>query len=292
MTIHNYRLLSASGELFRDGEVCHECVGRVPIPTLRHGCCRDSRLATVPAAVALLSHRGTWRRLLSAYIFLSRAQRELFAPLRLSDERVFVKSNLVPTVETGTARRQPIVVYAGRLTVNKGVEVLLDAWDRHLVTAPCSGLTLVIAGAGPLEGRVAAWAASRPSVRFSGLLSRSESASLVASSRAVVVPSTWEEGFGLDAIEAMAAGVPSIASARGSFPELIVDGVDGRLFPAGDADALAAALDDVDRHPEEFRRLGCAARRTYERRFDPGANVERLLSIYEYTIARPVSASA
>jgi glycosyltransferase involved in cell wall biosynthesis len=229
----------------------------------------------------------------SAYIFLSEAQRRLFRSLALREERVFVKGNLIPRIDRAPAPTEPMVVYAGRLAVNKGVEVLLAAWDRYLASRvgwePTTDLQLVIAGAGPLEERIRAWASTRPSVRAAGFLGRAECADLIARARAVVVPSTWEEGFGLVAVEAMAVGVPVLASARGSLPELVTDGVDGRLFAPGDAGALAGVLGEVACEPEKYARLGCAARHSYEARFDPDANLDQLLSIYDFARWHPAT---
>ena len=70
---------------------------------------------------------------------------------------------------------------------------------------------LVIAGGGPLESEVAAWAANQPSVQMTGTLSSDKCAEVISAARAVLLPSAWEETFGLVAVEAMAAGVPPIA---------------------------------------------------------------------------------
>ena len=81
-TIHNYKLACASGDFFRDGAVCHDCAGRLPGPAIRHGCYRGSRAATAPVALAMTAHRRAWRSLISAYIFISAAQRDLLTGLR------------------------------------------------------------------------------------------------------------------------------------------------------------------------------------------------------------------
>jgi glycosyltransferase involved in cell wall biosynthesis len=111
---------------------------------------------------------------------------------------------------------------------------------------------------------------------------------VISQARAVLLPSVWEETFGLVAVEAMALGVPPIAAGHGSFPELITPGVDGVLFPPGDPAALAAVIADVEAHPERYETQGEQARKAYEQRFDPEDNVGQLLSIYRFAIAHPV----
>jgi glycosyltransferase involved in cell wall biosynthesis len=301
VTLHNYRLACATGDLFRDGQVCHACVGRLPIPAVRHGCYRSS-VATVPVAVATTVHARAWRTMPSAFVFISASQRDILAPLDFPPARVFVKANLVPSsivAPRAATRRaagsqagaaQPYVAYAGRLAPAKGISLLMRAWDAY-TTAGDPGLQLVIAGSGPLDGEVAAWAAGKRSVDVRGLLSREDCAELVAGAGAAIVPSEWEEAFGLVAIEAMALRVAPVAPAHGSFPELIRDGHDGVLFAPGDPHALAAVLRDVEADPERFAELGRNARLGYEERFDPDANIAQLVATYEFAMTNPSSRS-
>jgi glycosyltransferase involved in cell wall biosynthesis len=110
----------------------------------------------------------------------------------------------------------------------------------------------------------------------------------MAAARAVVLPSAWEEAFGLSAVEAMALGVAPVAAAHGSFPEIVTDEVDGVLFRPGDPAALAAALRRADENGRVFEEYGARARKTYEQRFNPADSVEGLLAIYRYAIENPV----
>ena len=135
---------------------------------------------------------------------------------------------------------------------------------------------------------MAAWASARPEVSAVGQVDPQKCAELMSGARAVLMPSAWEETFGLVAIEAMALGVPPIAADHGSFPELITPGVDGVLFRPDDPAALASALADVEEHPGRYESYGKQARKTYEQRFDPDRSIEQLLEIYRYAISRPV----
>jgi glycosyltransferase involved in cell wall biosynthesis len=110
----------------------------------------------------------------------------------------------------------------------------------------------------------------------------------MAAARAVVLPSAWEETFGLAAVEAMSLGVAPVAAAHGAFPELITDGVDGALFRPGDPAALADVLALADTDQGKFEEYGARARKTYEQRFDPADSLHGLLEIYRYAIANPL----
>jgi glycosyltransferase involved in cell wall biosynthesis len=286
-TIHNYKLSCANGEFFRQGRVCHDCAGRLPVPAIRHGCYRGSRAATVPVAVAATLHRQAWRSFVSAYIFVSAAQLGLLQGVGLPADRVFVRHNLIPRHEMQPVSATPTVVYAGRLDEAKGIRLLTAGWDSYLERTAHPGLQLVIAGGGPLAGEVAAWASARASVQMAGQVSRERCAELISRARAVVLPSAWEETFGLVAVEAMAAGVAPIAAGHGSFTELITPGVDGVLFRPGDPAALGLAIADADTNPQQYEVYGEQARKTYEHRFDPGPNIGQLLEIYHFAIAHP-----
>jgi glycosyltransferase involved in cell wall biosynthesis len=285
-TIHNYRLLCASSDFFREGAPCHDCAGRhLPTPAIAHRCYRASVAATLPVVASTVVHRRAWQKLVSGYVFLSEAQRGILAALDLPAQRTFVKGNLVPRAVSAGVPKENLVAYLGRLDPAKGLPLLMAAWDRF-ESQPTQGLRLVIAGSGPLENQVSEWAASRPAVAVVGKLSPSDCSRLVERSRAVVLPSQWEETFGLVAVEAMAAGVPAVAPAHGSFPELIGDG--GILFEPGRADALSEALQAVDTDPSRLEGLGLAARHIYEERFDPEVNLQQLLDIYRFAIEHPV----
>ena len=287
-TIHNYKLACASGDFFRQGQVCHECAGGLPRPALRHGCYRGSRAATAPVALAMSAHRQAWRSLVAAYVFISGSQRELLDGLGLPKDRVFVRHNLIPRREIQELAREPAVVYAGRLDEAKGLRLLMAGWDRYASMTGSDGLRLVIVGAGPLDSEVADWASTRSRVDVVGKVTPTRCAELMSRARAVLLPSAWEETFGLVAIEAMALGVPPVAAGHGSFNELITPEVDGVLFKPGDPAALGSAIADVAVHPELYESYGKQARETYTIRFDPDRSIEQLLEIYRYAIAHPI----
>ena len=292
-TVHNYKLACASGDFFRDGRPCHDCSGTRGMPGLRHGCYRGSRLATVPVVVGTAVNRRRWHDLVSAFVFISAAQRDLLQPLGLSPERVFVKHNFVPAPSLpATPRRSHSVAYVGRLDDAKGIPLLMAAWDQFRDRRPDSHLRLRVAGGGPLSHEVTRWAADRASVDFVGFVPRARASELMAESLAVLVPSQWEETFGLVAVEAMASSVAPVAPASGSFPELVTDREDGYLFPPGDPAGLAAVLTEIDGDPDRARQRGGRGRHTYERRFTQEANVSHLLEIYRFAMSHPAAVSA
>ncbi|MGW3040384.1 glycosyltransferase [Kitasatospora sp. NPDC001159] len=283
-TLHNYTQVCPPGTLQRDGRPCTECVGASPVPAVRHGCYRNSRLATVPLAVSLSVNRRRWWSGVERFFCISAAQRDVLARAGMPPERLAVKHNFAPdpgACRTGAGEH---LLYLGRLAEAKGVRLLMAAWDE-IAAAGGVGVPLVVAGAGPLEREVTAWAAGRDDVRYVGLYDPDQCRQAVARSVAVVAPSTWLEAFGLVVVEAMAAGVPTVAAGHGAFVELVEDGVTGLLHQPGEAASLASCIRRITAEPDRNQEMGRAARRRYEQGFSPAVGLERLVEGYRTAIA-------
>jgi glycosyltransferase involved in cell wall biosynthesis len=279
-TLHNYTQVCPTGTLYRDGSVCTSCVGRFPLPAIRHGCYRGSVVASVPVALSLAVNRKRWWSSVSRFLCISDAQRQILIANGMPADLLTVKYNFVedtPHRRTGTGEH---LLYLGRLADEKGVRLLMTAWDQVAASGGL-GVPLVIAGAGPLADEVTAWAKGRHDVRFAGRLDKEASRALVARSVAVVAPSQWLETFGLVVVEAMAAGVPSVVAGHSSLAELVTDGVTGLTHTPGDAQSLAAALGRVVRAPSS---LGRAARERYEHEFTRSVGLANLMNNYRRVI--------
>ena len=155
-TLHNYRLLCPSATLFRDGHVCEDCVGKtVAWPSVQHACYRGSRAGSAAVAAMLTVHkaRGTWRNDVDAYIALTDFARTKLIEGGLPEDRLFVKPNFIdPDPGVGDGRGDeigPFAIFVGRLTDEKGVPTMLEAWKQV-----GSRLPLKILGDGPLRDDV------------------------------------------------------------------------------------------------------------------------------------------
>jgi glycosyltransferase involved in cell wall biosynthesis len=228
--LHNYRLVCAVGTCFNSrGEDCVRCQGRDTLPGVRLNCRATGVEAAVYGAALAL-----WQRRLAAQAdavvvpsrFAAQRLRELHAPLDAA--RVHVVPHVVRCfAERSAAAAGEHVLVASRLAAEKGVEVAVQACAQ-------AGLPLVVAGDGP---RAAALRAAG-GARFLGRVSARELADLRARAALALVPSRAAETFGLAAAEAMAQGIPVVATAVGALPELVGDDA---VVALGDADALAAA---------------------------------------------------
>lgn len=144
----------------------------------------------------------------------------------------------VPRQESPTLR----LLYAGRLHSSKGVDMLLEAVER---LAGDLDVTIKLAGKGQQEGELRARFESRPWCSFLGFLSQQELANEMMSSDLLCIPSIWAENSPGVVIQALGLGLPTIGSDRGGIPELVSDGVNGRLVGEQTVDAWESALRKV-----------------------------------------------
>lgn len=204
-----------------------------------------------------------------------------------SDDRLVVIPNAVdvalydgvealPRAAVGVPQDDFFVLYVGRLNVQKGLPVLLDAFERVVSVRP--GVSLVLVGEGPERGRLSDRIAASPRLagRVQLLGARGDVAELLKAADLLVLPSLWE-GMPNVVLEAMAARRASAASAVEGSEDLIVPGETGWLVPPGDPSALADALLDAASDPSRLLRFGEAARARAEAEFNPS----RTVSAYE-----------
>jgi glycosyltransferase involved in cell wall biosynthesis len=167
-------------------------------------------------------------------------------------------------------------VYVGRLSAEKGLQTLLDAWKA------LPDIHLKIVGDGPMRAQLETQARSDgANVEFTGRLERSRVAEVVGEASFAIVPSQWFEGFPMVVVEAFACGTPVIASRLGSLAEIVREGITGRLFTPGDPRALSAAVRAMIEAPEASREMRKSAREEFDARYSSAAGFKTLMEIYQ-----------
>jgi glycosyltransferase involved in cell wall biosynthesis len=283
-TLHNYRLGCPGALLYRDGQPCEDCLGRtIAWPAVRHGCYRGSRSGTAVVAGLLATHRalGTWNRQVDAYIALNRFSAEKYVRAGLDPARIHVNPNFLESDPELGRGDGGFVLFAGRLTEEKGIATLLAAWKRLR-----SDITLKIVGDGPVAIEVAAAAAADPRIQWLGRVPNDAVMDLMGQALCVVIPSRWYEVFNRTIIESFARGTPVVASRLGSLEANIEDGRTGLLFRPDNPDDLAACIDRLAGRANDTLALRHAARRTFETSFTADVNHDRLIAIYHAARSR------
>jgi glycosyltransferase involved in cell wall biosynthesis len=281
--LQNYRWLCANGYLMRDGGPCETCLSkRLPWQAVVHRCYRDSAAASsVVVGMQMLHHRlGNFISKVDAFFAPTEFARQRFIAGGFPADRTHVKLNFVSCDPGEGAGEGGYVFFAGRLSPEKGVATMLDAW-RLDPALP----RLVIAGDGPLAASVQTAAERDGRIEWRGALPLAEVHKLMAAASAVMMPSLWYETFGRTIVEAFAVGTPVIASRLGAMAELVEDGRTGFHFRAGDAADLAAKVRRVQQlKASELATMRRTARTSYESRFTAAQNYVRLMEIYDLAI--------
>ena len=278
LSLHDYSLVCATKRFFYRGGVCSGPAAR---KCLAHAVDYYGAGKGVVAAAGVAAAEPVLRRRVDMFLPVSEAVRDLSG----LDDSVAnrVVPNFIgelppppPAEEPLLARlpRQPFALYFGDVTEDKGVAALLEAHQRLERPLPLVLIgRLLLEGADRLPGVVA--------------LGRAPHAVVIEALRRAafsVAPSLLPESFGIVALEAAAAGKPTIASAIGGLADVVVDGETGLLVSPGDVDGLAAALARLDGDPELRERMGEAAR-ARARQFGPDRVVPRFEDAYELALA-------
>jgi len=277
-TLHDGRTVCPATLLLRGDEVCERCAGG----RFWHaavGRCKSGEMSrSLVAALESYSTRvrGTLGAV-SCYVTPSRFLAQKVAAMGLPARRIEVVPNPVaagPTPGPDRPRRGGLL-YVGRLSAEKGV--------KHLIKAVAAGgdLRLRVVGDGPEGDRLKAFAAElRADVHFEGWRDADEVVARMSSAEALCVPSICYENCPGVALEAMASGLPVVASDLGGLPELLEGGRAGWLAPPADPQAWLRVITEALRDETRTAQQAARAFARVRERHDPDAFVDRLEVIY------------
>jgi glycosyltransferase involved in cell wall biosynthesis len=258
-------LFCAEATTTRDAQSCDKClVKKSSLPSVWHACYGKSRLATIPVAASISLHRrlGTWRSEVDAFVALTDFQRGRLVGAGLEQEKVHVKPNFISGIPSVVPwrEREDRVVYAGRITPEKGVGDLVSAWIAWGSGAP----ELFLVGDGPqraaLESKIRR--SSTANIRFMGQLDALSTQELIGRSRLLVLP--------------------SLVSDRGPLRDIA--GAGGCEFHGGDSNDLLSKVQRLWKSPEVLEEMGSEGRCVFIARFTEDENYRQLMQIYDQAI--------
>ena len=288
LTLHNYRLFCAAGIPMRAGEVCTKCIeDKSALPGLVHKCYRGQRLATLPLTINILMHRRlkTWTELVDGFIVFTEFQKSLVENAGVPGDKIYIKPNYYPgypMVRSWEARENTII-YAGRLSEEKGAKDLISAWRIWGQSAP----ELKIYGDGELIEELCGLVREldlSEKIKFYGKCSSEEVEAAIASSRMVIVPSICFEGFPMVVREAFAYGTPVAASNLGPLKSIVKDGVLGVNFMPGNAQSIFDRVSSVWNNSHKMEEYSVKCREEFELKYNENANYSNLMEIYHSVI--------
>jgi glycosyltransferase involved in cell wall biosynthesis len=256
-----------------DGKGCQEHAGSV---------CYQNRCVPLLAWPLLMTQLALWRRWRGVFDVIVANSRSVARWLEVPGHPPVevIYNGIAARAPRPPLKEPPIIAFAGRLTHEKGVDILLHAFKLVIKQLPQA--QLIIAGEGPERRRLQAIAKQlNAKIDFLGHQSRETLERLFDSAWVQVVPSRGAEAFGNSAAEAMMRGTALVASAEGGFTEYVRDGQTGLLIPPGDRAALGKALLQVLGDRGYAESLGQAGRQLAIKVFDQSLFLDRFVAIYE-----------
>ncbi|WP_345952711.1 glycosyltransferase [Mucilaginibacter sp. PAMB04168] len=282
-TLHNYRLICPSGTLFSKGKLYLRSLKTTfPLNAVFNRVYKGSALLTMwLSATIWLNHTlGVWK-LVNRFIVLTDYSKKLIEESQLSvkQAQLVIKPNFTEHNESAHSIRNNEFLYVGRLSDEKGIQVLMDAFTN-------SSLSLNIIGDGPYKEQVLAATKVNANIKYIGFQDKENISKAMSECTALIFPSIWYETFGLTIIEAFAVSTPVIAANIGAASSLISHGVNGLHFEPGNAESLRKTINLWDKYAEsEKHKFRENAVNTYMKYYTPDNNYEQLIDIYNQAIS-------
>ena len=278
MTLHDYKLACPTYQFLDHGKICEACLGGRFYHATTHRCKDGSLVSSLLATVESYAHgiTGAYSPV-RLFIAPSRFLRDKMKEAGVFPDRMRLLNHFIdaepiaPAASPGGG-----FVFAGRLSPEKGVDVLIEAAGR------LPGVTVEVLGDGPAraELEVLATRVAPGRVRFHGRLGKESVHAAMRGALAVVVPSRWYENQPMTVLEAFACGVPVIGSRIGGIPELVTDGENGYTVAPDDPASLAEGMGRLAAAPADALKLGRAARSRVLAAFAPDRHLRGIGDLY------------
>lgn len=285
-TMHEYRAVCPISLLYRDGQLCTDCKGRRYGQVVRHRCAGGSLSRSLwNMAEMRLSDMLGHKRDIARYLAISDFQRDRLIEMGMDADRIetiphpIALPSLLPPEPPGADTARDHLLFVGRLERYKGIFPLIE------VARSLPSVRFVFAGEGPDGHAARAAAATLDNVVWRGNLDGAALAEARNHAFCAIVPSLGPEPFGLTSIEALAHGLPVIASAIGGLSETVRDGIDGFHVAPGDVAQMADRVARLAADPALARRMGEAGRARAASDFSPKRYYQRTRSVYADVLA-------
>jgi len=278
--LHNYRLGCVNGLFLNHGQPCQRCMSGNFLPALTTACWHESHLQSgVMGAVTSMARGTDLFRKVGRWIAVSEAQKREHVAMGIPEERINVIPHFYEIREDPPDYPQNgDVLFVGRLSKEKGVDRLLEAWT-HLQDL---GRTLRIVGEGP-EGdalKKLAVDLGLRNVRFMGFLEQDEMREVWENAACSVVSSIWKEPFGMVVLESWAKARPVVAHRIGALPELVSEGSEGLLVSPESPEELASSLRILLGNPEKSAGMGRSGFRKVRDHYSKSLWQERIAPVF------------
>jgi glycosyltransferase involved in cell wall biosynthesis len=280
-TLHDTRFICPCCTSLRGTTICNECGDGHYLRMFKYGCFKGSRIQSLIVAFIFKYHRirRSFYNQIDKYICLNNNQIKLLEEIGFDKKKIVKKYNFVSDAlqdirsENNKDLPERYVVFYGRIGEEKGIRVLMKAWEEI-------DIPLVVMGSGPLEEEFKTWADTKENVYFLGYTAHHECLKIVKNSEFVVFPSIWYEGCSMVQIETMSLGKVLVATNLGFSEEAIKEGYNGTKFELGNVDDFIIKIQHLWNMPESLIEMERNARKDFEDKYLPEDNYIQLINIY------------
>ncbi len=277
MTLHNYRLIYPNGLMYHNGKVDLRTFPGSAYKVVFDRVYRNSFLQTLVVSHLIEFHkkRQTWNKYVDKFICLTEFSKNLFEKWGIHADRLVVKPNTVKPVESQNRPIQNQFLFVGRLSEEKGVKQLIEAWVNQKIPH-----RLLMIGEGPLKLTLEKIADGHSNIEFLGKRNQKEVLSCMSESTALVFPSLWYEGLPMTIIESFSVGLPVLSTSHGNQGSIVRDGITGMLFSVEGFTDLGEKVNLISADKVLRKSLGDNARAEFSSKYDQRLNHDYLMSIY------------
>lgn len=281
-SLHNFRMMCCNALFLRNNKPCEDCLTYSHMRGIMHGCYKNSRILSALVTKMNQYHkkRKTWECIINGYIVGSEFTKSKYVAYGIDEDKIFVKPNcLYPEPENESIEANSrYSLYVGRLDVEKGIEALLEAWDK------ITDYKLMVAGAGPMKETVERAAQNNHNIEYLGLLDQQKVQALIRTAQFVIVPSVCYENFPRVIAESFAFQTPVLTSRLGSLSEIIKEGETGEFIDEMNSSKMASKINQMFADEAHLEAMGLNARKYYEEHFSSEVIHNDLTNIYSKII--------
>lgn len=281
-SLFNYRLICANALFLRDNRHCSDCLTKSRWRSVLYPCYRNSRILTALVVKMINQHwkLGTWLNYVDQYITVTEFSRQQFIKAGIPASRIMTQPHFLPTNPQPRTQSQHYALYIGRLSTEKGVELMMQAW-KDIKTIP-----LKIMGTGPLHEklRLAVKNNNLTNIEVLGYQPEDEYERYLKGAKFLVVPSINYDNFPRTIVEAYSYGVPVVTSSLDGIKEFVKPGVSGELFQVGNPKDLADKVNWLALQDERLEKMSIGSRQEFEKLYTADVYYPFLMSAYRKAI--------
>lgn len=275
LTLHNFRLWCPSGSLYRNGRICHDCLGRsFSAPGILHRCYHNSYFQSFIISISIFTYRFLFKKV-DAFVVLTQFQKEILLRYNLVEsKKIHVKPNMVrgANIKPGSQKKNSgQFVFVGKLEEQKGIKLIFDLFRSSL-----PNYKLLIIGDGPLKSTFEK--EKTANIEVMGSVPNERIMELIENSMYLIQPSLIYETFGLTIVESMSVGVPVIGFPIGTRKDMIIDGFNGFLMSPEDPQRSIKAAVSIPEAKYIEMSKNCIE---YSQKFRAEVIVEQQLKLYQ-----------